>query len=449
MEIKRFIKLIPITAVIVAISIIPLICNFTSPHIISTNTLSFSINHIRQMIEKILYYLVYFYVLQMLHHYLVTYRYTCYLEAWDDFKKTALVLFVIRIIFDLVAMVLGGLSIIIEAYAEPILESLFWLTILVFLYLIYGKRYQRYTLKGYRKYIVSVLFITILLSIIVHFYQCINLIESINHIQSKYEIYDEQLLVDRVTFLSMLWNAFYSGLFALIINAYLLLISPQKTVCKKSEGRNKPVNSLSFLCWIMYVFALILLFYIISSQRITSVEFEKLNIEYNEEGTFDSGDSVVTVYAKNKSSDKRPIYNSTRVRLYYGDKCILNEQINGLVKKPYSLKYINNVEFKAIYCGYFAIAYEDGEDVKAFLLDEIQHINTKDEKLILIMKNLIQQGDFEYFAAGCSYLYKYDYDFIAPYIQRYQRGDFTEQEKEVNYNISDEYIIDFATGFGV
>lgn len=71
-------------------------------------------------------------------------------------------------------------------------------------------------------------------------------------------------------------------------------------------------------------------------------------------------------------------------------------------------------------------------------------MSNKNQKLIDILKYFIQKGDFEYFEYGSSYLLKYDYEFIEPYINRYRMGKFTENELNINNNIKQEYIIDFA-----
>ena len=66
--------------------------------------------------------------------------------------------------------------------------------------------------------------------------------------------------------------------------------------------------------------------------------------------------------------------------------------------------------------------------------------------LIELLKQEICQGNNVVFEYGCDYLLDFDKEFIVPYIHRYAKGDFNNNEKQyieaTCYN--PEYIIGLA-----
>lgn len=71
--------------------------------------------------------------------------------------------------------------------------------------------------------------------------------------------------------------------------------------------------------------------------------------------------------------------------------------------------------------------------------------NTNENKtLTKFLKMMINNGYWEFFEYGCDYLLKYDPYFINQYINRYSLGNFTENEKNTNFDIQISYIIEFS-----
>ena len=59
-----------------------------------------------------------------------------------------------------------------------------------------------------------------------------------------------------------------------------------------------------------------------------------------------------------------------------------------------------------------------------------------------IYKYLIESGELHFFEQGREYLIRHDKEFIAPYLERYTSGKFTDKEHEMfeKLSINEEYI---------
>ncbi|MBQ8747314.1 MAG: hypothetical protein IJZ08_05535 [Clostridia bacterium] len=82
-----------------------------------------------------------------------------------------------------------------------------------------------------------------------------------------------------------------------------------------------------------------------------------------------------------------------------------------------------------------------------------QDLKTCEENLILIktVEWLISEGNVIAFEYGCEYLYRYDRDFIVPYIERYAAAQFTPEESMliVEAYYRPEYLAGLAQKIGV
>ena len=91
------------------------------------------------------------------------------------------------------------------------------------------------------------------------------------------------------------------------------------------------------------------------------------------------------------------------------------------------------------------ICFTEGEEVKAIYL-EGKNIPEKNEILSEAFRLLLSNGNASIFEYCSSYLIKYDYGFILPYIERYKDGNFTEAELQnlKENGIRKEFIANIA-----
>jgi hypothetical protein len=101
---------------------------------------------------------------------------------------------------------------------------------------------------------------------------------------------------------------------------------------------------------------------------------------------------------------------------------------------------------KVFYYSPYALFYFDGQEQQLFLVRDIQK-KPKDDMLIEILKQGILDGDFYCFEYGSEYLLKYAPDFIRPFIERYAKGAFTDQELKDMGDIRPEYVQELARRF--
>ena len=76
--------------------------------------------------------------------------------------------------------------------------------------------------------------------------------------------------------------------------------------------------------------------------------------------------------------------------------------------------------------------------------------STKENELVTeLCRNMINVGNLSIFEHSVEYLWKYDKEFIQPYIERYSIGDFSNREsrKLEDLYLRKEYIINIAKSF--
>ncbi len=101
---------------------------------------------------------------------------------------------------------------------------------------------------------------------------------------------------------------------------------------------------------------------------------------------------------------------------------------------------------KVFYYSPYALLYFDGQEQQLLLVRDIQK-KPKDDMLIEILKQGILDGDFYCFEYGSEYLLKHAPDFIRPYIERYAKGAFTDQDLKGMGDIRPEYVQKVARRF--
>lgn len=91
----------------------------------------------------------------------------------------------------------------------------------------------------------------------------------------------------------------------------------------------------------------------------------------------------------------------------------------------------------------YALFYFDGQQQRMMLSGEIRDM-PKDDMLTDVLKAGILNGDYHCFEYGSVYLLKYAPDFIKPYIERFAKGAFTNQERSDMGEIRPEYVQELA-----
>ena len=78
-----------------------------------------------------------------------------------------------------------------------------------------------------------------------------------------------------------------------------------------------------------------------------------------------------------------------------------------------------------------------------------QDINWQSNDIILleVCKELLSEGRLDCFEYICSYIMRYDSDFVQPYLRRYIVSDFTSEELSQAGEISIDYITKTAQRF--
>lgn len=77
--------------------------------------------------------------------------------------------------------------------------------------------------------------------------------------------------------------------------------------------------------------------------------------------------------------------------------------------------------------GHQAFCFFEGGNARLVRVDEIA-AHEENSTVTALCEELLVHGNLFAFEKGCEYLLKYDPSFIEPYIERYAKGDFTEQE---------------------
>ena len=85
------------------------------------------------------------------------------------------------------------------------------------------------------------------------------------------------------------------------------------------------------------------------------------------------------------------------------------------------------------------IAWTSGDEVHHMKVDDLGEA-AEDPAVTAICEELVSRANWECFEYCCLYLQKYEPASIAPYIERYAEGDFTQSELSENSEIRPEYI---------
>lgn len=446
--------------IIISLEFVALTC-FTGGHnIIPTAMLSGSGNIILELITNLLYFLVYFF----LYIFIICLTTGMYYDKNKALKSMG-VLLVLRIVFDIIDLLLG-INFVTTAYAlNYILESAY----VVLMYLLLIRYYSDISFKclaeSKRNIIcsISALFSIVALNIL-HYFICLNEYSKITYYMNKYNATGEQIesVCNKADFICDVYGVALITVVSIIMFAFTAIISPN--LQKADERKNRYKGRYKIKCNKFYcVFAIIcvsfmavgvfcFLKYVISRPYCIS----DINVFSSDVGSkgFYNNYKETTVKAFDSVGNETDVYTQKSYCILYEDKQLLKI-------KPFTSQDIENtvsgnvltlndgtypIEVEGIEAERFlnhAVMYKSEGAVVAVLTEDIPKLE-KDKNMITILKKLILDGYFDYFEYGCEYLLRYDPEFIKPYIARYAKGDFTENELAVNEDIKTDYMINVA-----
>lgn len=151
-------------------------------------------------------------------------------------------------------------------------------------------------------------------------------------------------------------------------------------------------------------------------------------------------------------AQEEAVFNETKVMVLYGNDHLLTfipEMRRDELRKETPIPEEETHTAKAYRYGFDAVAYFSSGKPVAMNFRKINSYPKKDDTLILIMEQLIQEGYFEAFEYSYQYLLKYDKTFIHPYIKKYAKGELTAEEQEKNNYLKPDYITDYAKNIDV
>ena len=141
------------------------------------------------------------------------------------------------------------------------------------------------------------------------------------------------------------------------------------------------------------------------------------------------------------------VYDRTAITILYGNDVLLkfNREIAQWKKGHIPLGQLTPLSVNGTYrYETEVIAYLDNGNPKAILTKNINDLESEDKILTDCLKEVIQEGHFDFFEHSYKYLLKYDRDFILPYIDHFASGELTDAEQSCNENINISYIMQFA-----
>ena len=155
--------------------------------------------------------------------------------------------------------------------------------------------------------------------------------------------------------------------------------------------------------------------------------------------SFDYNRTFITIGRAISYSETKEIYRKTHGKLYYGEKKMLDIYMDYEYEgNPIETRTVNHSEVKII-CQNQAIAYlKNGEPYAVSFVDIEEQ--SKDDILLEVCKQLLEEGRIDCFEYISDYVGKYDPDFVKPYLERYSAGNFTETELQQMGDISPDYI---------
>ena len=164
------------------------------------------------------------------------------------------------------------------------------------------------------------------------------------------------------------------------------------------------------------------------------------------EPSFDYSRSFITISRSTGYHKEKEIYRKTHGVIYYGDKKMLDIEMDYEFQgNPIELRTVNGIEIEII-CKNQAIAYLKDEKPCVVPLQDLRE-QSNDTVLLEVCKELLSEGRLDCFEYICPYVMQYDPDFVQQYLRRYIVSDFTSEELSQAGEISIDYITKTAQRF--
>ena len=170
------------------------------------------------------------------------------------------------------------------------------------------------------------------------------------------------------------------------------------------------------------------------------------SVSHSTEPSFDYNRSFTTISRAIGYHERKEIYRKTHGMIYYGDKKVLDIKMDYEFEgNPIEVRTVKGMEIRII-CKNQAIAYFKNE--KPYVVS-FQDINWQSNDIILleVCKELLSEGRLDCFEYICSYIMRYNPDFVQQYLRRYIVSDFTSEELSQVGEISIDYITKTAQRF--
>ena len=282
-----------------------------------------------------------------------------------------------------------------------------------------------------------------------------------------FTIHEIQVAVDKFSSLEsisqMIQNRAFivqirSLILEIIVSVCIIIISfeltnrvDDKDICKDSYKRGQLfLRVVAIIIGTFFIFGIKLLILPFSAiGKTTSSSHHSQNMIPQEEFDLDLDETVIeraTGYSTNEA-----VYAVSNIDIYYANERLLSFKMdyvspvepvdlhsgNVVMQEPFVHLPVESVDAQ-MYRNY-AIMFVEDSVPRALLLKDI---NTCKESAMLtkICEAMIEKKNWNFFECAYLYLLKNDPDFIEPYIKRYSKGEFTNDELNLNKDINAAYI---------
>ncbi len=423
-------------------------------------------NIVLNIFQNSIYYLAYF----LIYYIAVKHILNCknfYFKK--EVVKLFLILFSIRIIFDVVKLIISIIGIyVFPSFIFPI-KNLLEVTFIIFMFSLFIKFFN-YNILQFLKYNASKI-LAIILSLIVIisnilftiWYQ-IEYIE-VEKIYYKYNFTGSELDIISKTFLfqTYLFMTIITIITSIALFVFLIFCkSRDNNKHKIKDNKNKLISSVvatTIQCLLVIIVFVSLTFaksFILPFGPIANYK-EANKAEYSSNFGYTSLENTISRKCDYQFEDT--VYNKNHINILYNNETILSlsplittdihsiktENSSNVVTIDSPLIELNTQDFQSYTYEDLVIMYLDVNNNPIALQNVDIADASKDDRLTIIIKELIAKGYWEYFEYGFEYLKKYDDSmFLEEYTSRYSKGDFAKEEQILNSHIKKEYMIEFA-----
>ncbi len=186
-------------------------------------------------------------------------------------------------------------------------------------------------------------------------------------------------------------------------------------------------------------------YFLFPYQSLSSTEIHQSNSISNVEKKIGVSTKRPQWYRFDAYGDKYVVYCKEIATIGYGDEILLKTDKH-IRPEHKSIKTVYDVDGIEVYAvldnNVFAYA-KDGK-AYAYRAKELPEAERDDVLISAFEKMYLEEPDWEEFENVCTYLLRYDPDFIKPILERYSAGQFYQYELDYNPSIMPEYAMKSA-----